>query len=129
MSPDSERPAHRKISKEFAARLAQLAPTQRVRAILVLDVKHQGRDSKQRMSRKERKDAIEALRAASGGGLAEIDETLERYNGTRLAPTVDALGCVPIEATADGIKALAGCTPVKAILEDQKIAPLPKPRR
>ena len=57
------------------------------------------------------------------------DDILTRYDGKRLATSADALGCVPVETVAAGIKALAESEQIEAILEDQPIKPLPKPKR
>ena len=79
-------------------------------------------------SRGERKSAIDAIRESSRVGLLEIDDILERFDGKRLAADVDALGCVAVETTPAGVKALAEADRIKAILEDQPISPLAKPK-
>ncbi len=81
------------------------------------------------MSRGDRKAAVETIRGSSKDSLVAIDDILQRFGGTRLAPAVDALGCGPVEATPSGIKALSTSPGIKAILEDQDITPLPKPKR
>ena len=118
-----------KISQEFSARLAQLEPSRQIRAIVMVNVKPQEKDSSRRMTREQRKAAIEAIRSSSQDSLVEIDEILSRFGGSRLAPRVNALGSITVETTPRGIEALATSAEVKAILEDQGISPLPKPKR
>ena len=118
-----------KISQEFSARLAQLEPGRQIRAIVMVNVKPQEKDSSRRMTREQRKAAIEAIRSSSQDSLVEIDEILSRFGGSRLAPRVNALGSITVETTPRGIEALATSAEVKAILEDQGISPLPKPKR
>ena len=71
---------------------------------------------------------IELIRKSAETVLPNIDGILERFDGKRLA-NVDTLGCVPIETTVAGIKALAASDHVKAILEDQPISLLSAARR
>ena len=62
----------------------------------------------QRQSRAERKAAIEAVRTSAEQALGDIDHTLQRFGGARLAARPDALGSIPIETTVAGIQALVG---------------------
>jgi hypothetical protein len=59
--------------------------------------------------------------------LPDLDHILERFDGKRLGTSLDALGCIPVETTAEGIYALAASKHVKAILEDQPISLIPQP--
>jgi hypothetical protein len=118
-----------KISPELTARLARLAPRQKVRVILVLRTEDTGKDLRQRQSRAEREAAIDAVRKAAEPALIDIDRILERFDGKRLAVDVDALGCIPVETTATGITELAASGRVKAVLEDQSISLLQIPKR
>ena len=54
---------------------------------------------------------------------------LEQLGGRCLAPEVSALGSIPTEVNAKGIEALARTDFVRAILEDQPIRILPRPKR
>lgn len=77
-----------------------------------------------RPSRRSRLAQIDAFRNSARPALSEIDRILERFNGKRLALSVDALGTVSIEATPAAIEALANVDGVKAVLEDQGISSL-----
>lgn len=110
-----------KISDQFSARLDQLRPRQKVRAIVMLDA-GQPAPASRREARVRRGMAVAAVRDAAEAALPDLDRILERHQGRRLADHADALGCVPVEATADGISALAQSEHVKAILEDQPIS-------
>ena len=52
-----------------------------------------------------------------------------RPGAKRLDETVTALGTVHVEATAAGIRALAESPRIRAVIEDQPIGPLPRPKR
>jgi len=114
-------PASSKISKEFASRLAGPLAGHKVRAVVVLktDVaapKERGE------KRRERHAHIEAVRKAAEPMLAELDAIIEQHQGKRLGENVNALGCVTVETTANGIRAIASSEGVKAVIEDQPIA-------
>ena len=113
-----------KISPEFAVRLDSLGSQQKIRAIVLLSAKNNGRAIAQRQSSAERQAAIEAIRKSAEEALGDFDYILERFSGQRLAKRPDALGSISIETTAAGIHALAESEWVKAILEDQKIYPI-----
>ena len=114
----SERP---KISAGFAARLKRLGPRDKVHTIVLLRTGDVAAPPAKRQSQEERDAAIEAMRSSAGQAMAEIDDILERTDGQRFAEAPDALGSIPVEATADGIQALASSDWVKAIIEDQPI--------
>ncbi len=109
-----------KISTGFAARLERLKPGQRVRAIVLLRVSD-GRARGRRQSEAERHAAVGEVHKEAASALPEIDRILANTQGRRLAGQPDALGAVPVETTADGIRALASSDLVQAILEDQPI--------
>ncbi len=111
-----------KLSSQFVGRLSRLRGQQPVRAVLLLRIEPPARAGR---ARTDRQRAISGIRQSAQRSLVDIDAILERHGGRRLAPLPDALGSVPIETTAAGIAALAGCDHVKAILEDQAIHPLP----
>ena len=115
-----------KISREFKTRLDHLKPGQKVRAIVMLRTgKARPMRSKGR-SGPDRQAIIDLVRRTAEAALSDVDGILQRFDGKRLAESVSALGSVPVETTADGIKALAQSEHVKAILEDQSIASLPR---
>jgi hypothetical protein len=113
--------SERKISPEFAARLEHLGPREEVRAIVL--VRTTGPDSRPDppQNREERKALARAARPSAEKALDDIDGILARCQGQRLADHPDALGSLPVETTAAGIRALASSRWVKAILEDQAI--------
>ena len=117
-----------KISHEFSSRLDQLRPRQKVRAIVMLDA-GQPAPASRREARARRGMAVAAVREAADAALPDLDRILERHHGRRLADHADALGCVPVEATADGISALAESEHVRAILEDQSISLIARLKR
>jgi len=59
--------------------------------------------------------------------LEELDRILGQHEGKRLAESPNALGCVPIEATREGVLAVAESELVEAVLEDQPISALSWP--
>ena len=62
-----------------------------------------------------------SVRQAGSAALDSIDKILAGHDGKRLANGAGSLGTVPVETTAEGIRALAESDQVKAILEDQKV--------
>ncbi len=112
------------ISHEFAAKLNRLSARQKVRAMVLVQAVENGVSQTVQPSRQTRKAAIEKVRQASRASLPNIDQILARYDGKRLSEDVDALGSISVEASAEGIKALADSEHVKAIFEDQAIFPL-----
>ncbi|HXH09224.1 MAG TPA: hypothetical protein VNP04_05605 [Alphaproteobacteria bacterium] len=114
-----------KISTAFKARLKRMGPREKLRAVVMLRLLEGNDTSGRRQSLSERHAAIDAVRKSAESGLVEVDRVLKRFGGKRLAPTVNALGAVPVETTADAITALAALEPVKAILEEQPISLLP----
>jgi len=112
-----------KISREFTARLDRLTPDQKVRAIVMLDI-GATKAAGGRRARGERPETVTAIRETAEAALPDLDGMLKRFAGRRLAAHADALGCVPVEATVQGILALASLDHVRAILEDQPISAL-----
>lgn len=110
-----------KISRELAARLERYKPQQKVRAIVLLNVKREGVAAEKPRSRLNRQAAITTLRLSTAQALGEVDGILKRFDGKRLAE-VNAVGSIPVEMAAQGIFALAESQQVKAILEDQPIS-------
>jgi hypothetical protein len=115
-----------KISREFKARLNNLKPEQKVRAIVMLRTEKAQPSRMKVRSTSNRRAIIGLVRRSAEAALSDIDEILNHFDGKRLADSVSALGSVPVEATAEGIEALAKSKHVKAILEDQAISSLPK---
>src|ERR1051325_5481186 len=93
-----------KLSPNFVARLDRLGPQQKVHVIVMLRAKDTGIKTTQPRSRADRQATIEAIRQSAEPALRDIDRILERFDGRRLAE-VNALGSIPVEATARGIAA------------------------
>jgi hypothetical protein len=117
-----------KISPTFKMRLKHMDPQQKVGAIVVLHLNDHEAAPGRRQSPAERQATIEAMRKSAEPVLVAIDRALRHFGGKRLGSSVNALGSVPVEATPDGITALANLDSVKAILEDQQISLLSGPR-
>lgn len=113
-----------KMSSEFASRLLRLDPKQKARAIVLLRVESDWKPPESGGSQSRREHTIEVMQEAERL-LPHIDTILKRHGGQRLASKPNVLGSIPVEATADGIRALAQCKHVKAILEDQPISLIP----
>ena len=116
--------AQGKVSREFAARLARLAPDAHVQAILLLALPALP-GSGRRQGRVEREALLAARAGAATQAVAEIDRLLAPHPGARLADQPDLLGSLPVTTTADGIAALAASEWVTAIVENQGIHPIP----
>ena len=117
-----------KISREFATRLERCKPQQKVRTIVLIDVKREEVAAEKPRSRLNRQADIATLRLSAAQALGAIDGILQRFDGKRLAE-VNALGSIPVEVTAEGIFALAESQHVKAVLEDQPISLLAQVER
>jgi hypothetical protein len=111
-----------KISPEFRTRLSRLGSKQKIRVILILQIKDTGGASSREHSPVSRQSAVEAIRKSAEPALVDIDDILKDFDGERLAAQIDALGSVPVETTPAGIAALAASKHVKTILEDQSIS-------
>lgn len=109
-----------KISPEFASRLGNLGPADKVRAIVMLRVGDVGRPRRRRR-REERQAIIKDVKESAGQALDEVDEILDRFGGQRLEDEVNAFGTIPVETTPPGIYALASSPRVQMIVEDQSI--------
>ena len=112
-----------KISPEFAARLTHLEPQQKVRVIVLLQVKEAENLTGPRQSRTERQAAMQAVRKAAEEALGTLDSIIKYFDGQLLVEHPDLLGSIPVEITAAGVKALATSDAVKAVIEDQAIHP------
>lgn len=111
-----------KISPDFLEHLNRLSPEQTIRIIAMLLIKSRKQPSEVRLSPIERDATMKAVLKSGEQALIEIDAVLDQYGGQKLAPRPNALGCIPIETTARGIRALASLDKVKAIMEDQPIS-------
>ena len=111
----------KKISSQFSARLARLGPDDKVRAHVLLRAGGPGSRSGRRQTRAEREEAVKAFRKKAGQALDDLDKILKKHSGRRLARRPNALGSLPVETTAAGIRALARSRWVQAVLEDQPI--------
>lgn len=112
-----------KVSPEFAARLTQLEPQEKIRVIILLKVKEAENYTGERQSRAERQAMIKALQESAEQSLESIDAIIKHFNGNPLSEHPDLLGSISIEITAAGISALAESNAVKAVIEDQAIYP------
>lgn len=113
-----------KLNPEFAARLTQLAPHQKVQVVVLLQSKGAENLNGKRQSRLERQATIQSLRESAVQSLANINEIIQHFEGKLLTDYPDALGSIPIEITAAGIDALAKSNDVKAVMEDRSIYPI-----
>ena len=111
-----------KISPEFSARLKQVGPQQKVRAVVFLNNNENPQSAGRRQSRVQREAMINQKRQSAEPALKVIDGILDRYDGKRLTENVNALGSISVETTVAGITALADTKHVKTILEDQSIS-------
>ncbi|MEC4812411.1 MAG: hypothetical protein SAK29_03915 [Scytonema sp. PMC 1069.18] len=112
-----------KISSEFSCRLSHLAPQQKVHVIVFLQIDNCDRALGSRLSRTERKAMMEGVRNSAKQALGYIRRILQDFGGHELAESPDALGSIPVEISAAGVKALAESDAVKAVLEEQEIVP------
>lgn len=112
-----------KISPEFAARLTDLEPQQKVRVIVLLQVKETENSAGKRQSRTERQAVMQAVREAAEQALGTLDGIIKHFDGQPLVEYPDLLGSIPVEITAAGVNALATSDAVKAVIEDQAIYP------
>ncbi len=116
-------PIRRKIGPAVLARLAQSKPTQKVRAIVVLNTTRASAAPRgTRPTRNERRAAIDEVRNQASQALPRIDVILSRFGGRRLSDTPTALGTIAVESTPAGIAALCESDSVRAILQDQPIS-------
>ena len=110
-----------KVSPGFAARLEQLEPDEKVKAIIMLETGNARRTLKRRPTKATRLAAIKNTRQSVAEVLPDIDRILKRHRGKRLKSDINALGAVPVITTPAGINALTSSKHVKAIFEDQAI--------
>ena len=125
MRPAAVRTGASKISPVFRGRLTHLRPDALQRVVVILQP---DRATPRVRSRAAREAAIADLQHAVSGPLAEVEHLLEVHGGRKLRSTPDALGSLPVETTARGVAALAAAAGVKAVLEDQPISRLARPR-
>ena len=111
----------KKISTEFASRLANFDPQQKITIIVLLNTKDTVNNKAKRQTRTERRIAIEAMKKSADLALRDIEPIIEKYGGQKLANKPNLLGSIPVEITVAGIKALCKSESVKAIMENQKI--------
>lgn len=116
-----DKTAQAKISPGFAARLEQLGPEDKVRAIVMLRTGEAKTALKSRPTKKARRATVKSTKEAVTVVLPVIDDILKRHHGRRLTSDIDALGAVPVITTPTGINALTGLDDVKAIIEDQAL--------
>lgn len=110
-----------KISSDFAVRLHQRRPDALVPVIVVLSSPRPNGTLSRGDLKARRQELIREAQAFGNQILGDIDAILTRHGGRRLAEGVNAIGTIAIEATPEGIRALAELDRVKAILENQPI--------
>jgi hypothetical protein len=113
-----------KLNPEFAARLTQLEPHQKVRVVVLLQSRGDENLGGKRQSRLERQATIQSLRESATQSLANINEVVQYFDGKLLVDYPNALGAISIEITAAGIDALTKSNDVKAVMEDRSIFPI-----
>ena len=118
----SKKLSHPKISAQFAARLEQLNPEQKVRAIVMLKTSDARSPlTTRRPTKTARRATTKRMQQSVAQLLPDIDRILKQYHGKRLKSDIGLLSAVPVITTPAGIDALTGSQHVKAILEDQAI--------
>jgi len=122
MEQDTHPVGEGKLSRELRSRLEQLESGETVRAVVLLDVGTEGPRSGHRQSAEERRAAIQRVRQSAQAAVSAIDTALEACAGRRLSPEANALGSITVEATPQGLEALAQLPSVRAVLEDQPIS-------
>lgn len=127
MADRDDNPTAEKISEPFRSRLSRLGPQERIQAIVLIRPPRQGKGAGRRQSREERQAKVAAIQTAAASALEELDRILGQHDGKRLAESPNALGCIPIEATRQGVLAVAESELVEAVLEDQPISLLKRP--
>jgi hypothetical protein len=110
-----------KISPMFAARLKELKPQDKVRAIVMLDTKKSESTPGKRPTKTARKTTLKKTRISVAEVLPYIDRILRQHRGRRLKSEIDALSAIPVITTPAGIDALTNSEHVKAIIEDQAL--------
>lgn len=116
----------RKISDEFAARLAALPPGSHVRAVVMPAPYMLGgtaRSNGERVHGDERQAILREARTRTEATFAEIDKVLDEVGGTRLTECGNALGFIVVETCPNGINAIADLNWVGTVMEDQAIQP------
>ena len=119
MSPPES--INHKISPQFAARLKNYSPEQKLQVIVLLKSNNNIADNSQRQSRIARKAAIKASQNLVTQAALEIEHIIQDYAGKTLDKQPNVLGTITVEITPPGIQALALSDSVKAIIENQKI--------
>jgi hypothetical protein len=113
-----------KLNPEFAARLNQLAPHQKVRVVVLLQSSRAENPDGKRQSHLERQATIQSLRESATQSLANINEIIQHFEGKLLMDYPNAWSTISIEITAAGIDALVKSDAVKAVIEDRSIYPI-----
>jgi hypothetical protein len=116
----SHQPA--KISAEFAARLAALAPRQTVR-VIVLPAPYLHGGSGARVHGETRQTRVREARTRTEQTFAEVDAILAHCGGHRVTECGNALGFILVETTVDGVWALTDLGWVGTVMEDQPVRP------
>ena len=120
---ESNASSQNKLSPEFASRLAQLEPQQKVQVIVLLQVKEPRNPTGKRQSSRDRQAAMQAIRESAEQSLEKIEGIIKDFEGKPLVAHPNVLGSIPIEITAAGVNAIAESDAVKAVIENQGIYP------
>ena len=113
----------RKISDEFADRLAALPPGHHVRAV-VLPAPYMTGGNGARTRGEARQAILREARTRTEETFAEIDKVLAEVGGRRLTEAGNALGFIIVETCPHGIAAIADLGWVGTVMEDQAIHPV-----
>lgn len=113
-----------KVSPEFASRLTNLEPQQKVRVIVLLQIQDAQSSTNKRQPPHERQAAIKAVQKSAEQALGNIVGIIQKFDGRSLTEHPDLLGSITLEITVAGVNALAESEAVKAVIEDQSIYPI-----
>ncbi|MBN3899559.1 MAG: hypothetical protein HWQ41_31120 [Nostoc sp. NOS(2021)] len=117
-------PNPNKVSPEFASRLTNLEPQQKVRVIVLLQVQDAQSLANKRQSPNERQAVIQAVQKSAEQALGNIIGIIQNFDGRSLTEHPDLFGSISLEITVAGVNALAESEAVKAVIEDQSIYPI-----
>lgn len=115
------RPVSRRLSNEFAARLASIPAKQKLHVVVLLAARPED-GGEGRQSEGDRPSRVTAVRRYTGRTLESMDQILATPGGRRLDENVNAIGAVAVEATPAGIRRLGNLKDVETVLEDQSVS-------
>jgi hypothetical protein len=109
------------IAETLRSKLRHARPNERLRVLVVLDLREFPDFETRNRRGAQRKRIIAEAKSAADSALPDIASVLRKYGGTRLRESSDALGTIPVETTPAGVRALADMSAVQSILEDQPL--------